>query len=547
MVQLLYTGASKYEVTMNPTTGQGADNRRRINVSSAAVLLIAMGLIGQILGFLRTKLVNGNFPAIGPHSTDAYFAAFSIPDFFFFTLAAGALGVAFMPALSDHLHKNDRRGVWELATWLLNLLAIIMTAVGVIMFVFAEPLIHYVVAPSLQGEQLHTATTIMRLIAFNPLLFTISGIITSVQQTLGRFFFYAIAPLFYNLSIILSIYIFKHSIGLVGLGIGAAVGAVLQLLVVFMGNYKLNFHYRPRINWSSREFKQILGNLPPRSLDQGIDQVNSVVETNIASSLSQGSITYYNNAYVLSTAPILLIGTAISTAAFPRLNQHLSRGRQDLFRRDFLKILRAMIWISAPLVVVCFFARGYLARLIFTQGNAKIAAIFGFLTAAIFFRILYSIMSRWFYAQRDTRTPLLVSIFTIGLNIFLAYHLARRTSYDVEGLAIAQSLVATIEVFVLGGIMLIRDHKLFDRDFVSGIWRIISVTGFSVLAGYMTVSTYPFEINDRGFITLGSKLALIAFVTLGTHILVSALFDLDEVKPIFKRVRRLIFRPIRID
>ena len=532
---------------MNTRTSTEPESNRRINVGSAAVLLIGMSLVGQVLGFLRTKLVNGNFPAIGPHSTDAYFAAFSIPDFFFFTLAAGALGVAFMPALSDHLHKNDRKGVWELATWLLNLLAIIMTVVGIIMFVFAEQLIHYVVAPSLEGEQLHNAVTIMRLIAFNPLLFTISGIITSVQQTLGRFFFYAIAPLFYNLSIIISIYVFKHNIGLIGLGIGAAVGAVLQLIVVFIGNYKLNFHYRPRIKWSSSEFRGILGNLPARSLDQGIDQVNSVVETHIASSLSQGSITYYNNAYVLSTAPILLIGTAISTAAFPRLNQHLSQGRPDLFRRDFLKILRIMIWLSAPLSVVCFFARGYLARLIFTQGNSKIAAIFGFLTAAIFFRILYSIMSRWFYAQRDTKTPLLVSIFTIGLNIFLAYHLARRTSYDVEGLALAQSLVAAIEVAVLGAIMLGRDHKLFDREFLSGIWRILSVTGFSVVAGYAAVTLYPLNLNDRGVLALGSKLLAIAVATMGTHILISAVFDLEEVRPLFKRVRNIILKPHPID
>lgn len=522
------------------------DKRRRINVGNAAILLIGMSLLGQVLGFMRTKLVNGNFPALGPDSTDAYFAAFIIPDFFFFTLAAGALGVAFMPALSDHLQKNDRKGVWELATWLLNLLAVLMTIVGVVMFVFAGPLIHYVVAPSLEGQAFDNAVTILRLIAFNPLLFTISGIITSVQQTLGRFFFYAVAPLFYNLSIIASIYIFKDSIGLVGLGIGAAVGAVLQLLVVLIGNWKLNFHYRPRINWRSQEFQGVLRNLPARSIDQGIDQVNGIVETNIASGLSQGSITYYNNAYVLSTAPILLVGTAISTAAFPRLNQHLSQGRPDLFRKDFLKILRTMIWISAPLVVVCFYARGYLARLIFTQGNGKIAAIFGFLTAAIFFRILYTIMSRWFYAQRDTRTPLLVSIFTIGLNVILSLHLAKANSYGVEGLAIAQSLVATVEVFILGTIMLARDHKLFNREFIEGLWRIVSVTGFSVVAGYIAVKFYPLNLNDIGFISLGSKLAAIAVIILGTHIIVSALLDLEEVRPIFKRLNQLVFKRIRI-
>src|ERR1700712_2984427 len=85
-----------------------------VSIGNTAALLVAMSLTGQILGFLRTKLVNANFPTTGPQSTDAYFAAFTIPDFFFFTLAAGALGVAFMPVLSDRLHRGDKKGVWQL-------------------------------------------------------------------------------------------------------------------------------------------------------------------------------------------------------------------------------------------------------------------------------------------------------------------------------------------------------------------------------------------------------------------------------------------------
>ena len=156
-------------------------------------------------------------------------------------------------------------------------------------------------------------------------------------------------------------------------------------------------------------------------------------------------------------------------------------------------------------------------------------------------------MSRWFYAQRDTKTPLIVSVFTIGLNIFLAYHLARRTSYDVEGLALAQSLVATIEVLILGVIMLARDHKLFNREFLSGVWRILSVTGFSVVAGFAAVTLYPLNLNDRGVLALGSKLFAIALATLGTHVIVSAIFDLEEVRPLFKRLRQLALRPHPID
>lgn len=532
---------------MNPSTPAPKPRAKRATLTNVAFLLVATSLIGQVLGFLRTKLVNANFPATGPHSTDAYFAAFNIPDFFFFTVAAGALGVAFMPVLSDHLHKRDRRGVWELSTSLLNLLAIIMAIVGVIIFIFAKPLIRHIVAPHMIPEQIDTAATIMRYLAFNPLLFTISGVLTSVQQTLGRFFFYAVAPLFYNISIIVSIFVFRHNIGLEGLGIGALIGGILQLLVIIIGTNKLNFHWHPKIMWRNPDFRLILKQLPPRSLDQGMDQLQSIVETRFASRLGSGAVTYYNNAYILSTAPILLIGTAISTAAFPRLNARLSQGRHDLFRRDFLKVLRAMLWITMPVVVIAYFCRGYLARLIYANGNEQIAIVFGYLTLAILFRIVYAIVSRWFYSQKDTKTPLLVSVFTIALNVFLAYALAKPSAYGVAGLALAQSIVAIVEVLILFSIMLYRDPKLFNMDFLSGCVKIVSVTGFSVIAGLVMLTIYPLSASDRGVVTLGAKLLLISAFIVGTHIAVSSLFGLEEVRPVLKRIRKIILKPVKVE
>lgn len=528
---------------------ESADNKRKlpkISIRNAAILLMSTAFVGQLLGLLRTKLVNANFPTTGPQSTDAYFAAFTIPDFFFFTIAAGALGVAFMPVLSDRIHRLGRKSAWEFSTSLMNFLILIMFGVGLFIFLFAKPLIQHVVAPGLGPEQLDTSVKIMQLIAFNPLLFTISGVLTSVQQTMGRFFFYAVAPLFYNICIIASIFIFRDNIGLVGLGIGALFGAVAQLVIVIFGLYKLNFHWRPYIKRRDQEFNTVLSNLPPRALDQGIDQVQGVVETHIASGLGSGNITFFNNAFILATAPTLLIGSAISSAAFPRLNARLSAGRPDLFRRDFLKVLRALIWISAPVVVVSYFARGYLARLIYTNGNLKIANIFGFLCLAIFFRIIYTFISRWFYSQKDTRTPLFVSLFAISLNVFLAYTLAKPYAYGVEGLALAQSIVAVVEVALLSLVMVVRDPKLITREFWSGVWRIISATGFSVVACFIMISVYPLTLGDKGVISLGGKLLMIALVTFSVHILASWMFGLDEVKPIIKNVKRVILKPIKV-
>ncbi len=519
---------------------------RKVGLGNAAALLIVISLIGQVLGFLRYKMVNANFPALGPNSTDAYFAAFKIPDFFFFTLAAGALGVAFMPILAEHLQRGDRKGIWELSNSLLNLLAVVMFAVGLIMFIFAEPLIHYIVAPSLPKEQLHNAVMIMRFISFNPLFFAISGILTSVQQTFGRFFFYAIGPIFYNFAIIISVVLFRGNIGLIGLGIGAMVGALLQLLVALFGLFDTNFHWRPKIMWRSHDFRRILRQLPPRSIDQGIDSINSIVETNLAIRLGLGNITFYENAYILHTTPALVLGTTIATAAFPRLNERIAQGRTDLFRKDFLRILRAMIWITIPVVVVCYFARGYFARLIFAKNASEIAVIFGYLAGAIFFRTIYSIISRWFYAQKDTKTPLFVSLFTIGLNIVLAYSLSRPSSYGIVGLALAQSIVAATEVTILMTIMLFRDRKLFNAEFWGGVLRILSVTGFSVVATFIMISFLPLNVNDKGFITLGTKLGAISVVTLFVHVSLSSLFGLEEARPVIDRLKQFIFKPIKI-
>jgi putative peptidoglycan lipid II flippase len=249
---------------------------------------------------------------------------------------------------------------------------------------------------------------------------------------------------------------------------------------------------------------------------------------------------------MLHTVPVQLVGTTVATAAFPRLTERLSSGRPDLFRKDFLMVLRAMIWTMMPIVVICYFARGYLARVIFAEGVSQITLVFGYLVGAIFFRTIYAIISRWFYAQKDTKTPLFVSLFTIGLNIYLAYKLSQPDSYGIAGLAMAQSIVAAVEVAILTVIMLIRDHKLFNAEFWNGILKILSVTGFSVLAAFIMLSLLPLNASDVGFITFASKLSAIAGVTFAVHIGVSMLFGLNEARPIIDRIKKFILKPVRV-
>ncbi|MEI6237206.1 MAG: murein biosynthesis integral membrane protein MurJ [Candidatus Saccharibacteria bacterium] len=514
---------------------------QRLPLGSAAVLLSGTAFLGIVLGILRTKLINANF---NNFESDAYFAAFKIPDFVFFTLASGALGVAFLPILSERLQKN-KQSAWQVASYILNALAIVAILASILIIVFAQPLLKYIVAPGFTPEQLELSVAIMRIISVNIFLFAVSTVLTTVQQSVGRFFFVAIAPLFYNASIILSIYIFGSRIGIVGLGLGVAFGAILQLLVVVLGMVGMGFKYHPWINFKDKSFIEVMKILPARSLTVGVDYVNSIVETRFASKISIGAVTNYENALLLHNAPITLIGTSISTAAFPRLTDRLAQGRTDLFRKEFIRVLRVMIWISLPVVVVAYFARGYLARIIFARSNREIALIFGFLCIAIFFRILYTLIVRYFYAYKDTKTPLYITLFAIALNVFLTYNLAKPTTYGVVGLALAQCIVASTEVVILVAIMMKRDHKIFDKSFYGFLVRTISVTGFSILVGYYVIRLIPLNLSDQGFIIL-LKVAFFSFIVFTAHTVVSYMFGLKESLTVVNRIKRVILKPLKV-
>lgn len=518
---------------------------KKISLPGAASLLAATMLVSQMLGFLRTKLVFANFPDSGPQSTDVYFAMFKIPDFFFYILAAGALGVAFIPILTEHMQKSDRRGVWTLSTSLLNFMALLMFAVGIVIIIFAEPLTH-IVAPNLSPEQLSNAVFILRLIAFNPLFFTVSGVLTSTQQVFGRFFFFAITPLVYNLTLIASIFLFKDSLGLVGLGIGALMGGILQLGIAFLGVTGLNFHWKPVISFKNVDFRRVLRQLPARSLDQGVDSLNSIVETNRARLFGDGVVSSYEGAFMLHTAPILLIGSSISNAAFPRLSERLAQGRPDLFRKEFVSILRVIMWLSVPTVVVAYFCRGYLARIIFTQGSPEIALLLGFLSIAIFFRSMYALISRYFYAHKDTTTPLIISLFAIALNIILVFTLANPKTYGAAGLALAQSIVSGSELLIIGLVMVSRDKKILDKEFWRYSGRLISVAGFTTITAFIMITLFPLNIADTGFFLLGSKLSAIAGVTILVHVGVSLIFEFDEAKATINKIKKIVLKPIKL-
>lgn len=531
----------------------------RISVQLAATILASASLFSSLLGLFRDRLLNTYYYDTLPNYADAYTAAFIIPDFMFFILVSGALSVTFIPVFNDRLQSGNKKSAWALSTSLLNLMAVITMIASILIVIFAEPLVKYVVGPGLDEVGQGLAASMMRVIAINPFLFAIASVIASIQQAIGRFTFFALSPVIYNIGIITGLLVFTGGInifgvqifegGIMGVALGVVFGSILQLLVSAIGLVGLGFDYKFKIYWKNRGFRQVLKNLPARSLDQGMDYFNGIVETNLASRMVDGTVRAFNGATTLAMAPVTLVGVAISTAAFPQMTERLSQGRPDLFREELQGIVRVIAWLAVPIAFITFFTQDYLATFLFPKGAEVVAATLGILSIAIVFRSIYQIASRSFYAQKDTKTPLIISIFTISLNVALAIMLSLKLNMGIFGLALAQSLVAIIEVTILFVVMSRRIPRLFDAKFVGGIGRIVlSSLIMTIVIMVMLLITGP-VIPDQGFYILFPKFVVISAVSFAAYTAIGYRLGLEEAKHVTKRVfkmaKKLAFGQIR--
>lgn len=532
-----------------------AKANQRLTIQLAASLLAASTLTSSALGLFRDRLLNGYYYETYPVGIDAYTVAFTIPDFMFFILVSGALSVTFIPVFNQRLGSGNKKSAWELSSSMVNFMALLTLVASVLIIIFADPLVRYVVGPGLDESGRSLAISMMRVIAVNPFLFAVATVIASMQQAVGRFTFFALAPTIYNVGIIIGAVFFTNGItifgwqvfegGIMGVALGVVLGAVLQLLVSSIGLFGLGFDYQFKIYWKNKGFRKVLSLLPARSFDQGADYLNSIVETNLASRMAAGTVRAYQQATTLHMVPINLIGVAISTAAFPKMTERLSQGRPDLFKKELQAVLRVIIWLALPVATITFFTRGYLVNFIKNGGDPLMAGLLGALVIAILFRSIYHIAARSFYAQQDTKTPLYISIFAISLNIALAVWFTMRLGMGAYGLAWAQSAVALIEVTVLFVVMARRIGGLFDLVFVHAVGRMASATGFMALVTYLSVVFLPLQNEDQSFFASFPKFAVIVAISMAAYVWFSKLLHLSEADPVLSRARSLLFGRVK--
>ena len=531
---------------------------QRLNVKLAATIMASSTLLSSLLGFFRDRLLNSAYmpskngvSAGYPVGLDAYTAAFMVPDFMFAVLVSGALSVTFIPVFNERWVKGNKQSAWQISSSMINFMALITMAASVLIIIFADPLMKYLIAPGLSESGHALAVSMMQVIAVNPFIFAVAAVIASIQQAVGRFMFCALAPMLYNVGIIIGTVWFTGGVnlfgwqifdgGIMGVALGVVLGSFLQLIVSAVGLAGLGFDYNFKIYWRNKGFRKVLSLLPARSVDQGMDYVVSLVEVNLASRLADGTVRAYQQALTLHMMPINLIGVAISNAAFPQLTEHLGEGRNDLFQKDLRSLLRIVFWMALPVSVVIFFTRGYVVHFISNGGVPLIAGILGCLVVAILFRTIYHMAARAFYARQDTKTPLYISIFSITLNIILAIVLSMVLKMGAYGLAWAQSTVAVLEVVVLLAVMNRQMPKLFDMTFVRAIFKMMIAGTITGVVCYIAVLIMPFRYHDDSFFSAFPKFVIISLVSFGTYAAASKWLKLPEIDPILARLKKVLF------
>ena len=525
----------------------------KLPVKTAAIVIASSTLISALLGIFRDRWLNTMYYDTYPAGLDAYTAAFTVPDFLYFIITSGALAVTFVPVFNQRLVNGNKKSAWELSTSTLNFLALVSLVASILIMIFADPLVRYVVAPGLNESAMSLAINMMRVIAINPFLFSISTVLSSMQQAVGRFIFYSLAPALYNIGIIVGILVFTNGInifgvqlfegGIMGVALGVVFGALLQLAVSIIGLVGLGFDYNFKISWKNQGFRTVLRLLPSRSADQGIDYVMSIINTNLASRMGEQSIRAYQQASSLHSMPVNLIGVAISTAFFPKLSEEAGRKNDAKFRETYREAHSTIILISMPIAIIAFFTRGYVVNFIKNGGDPKIASVLGAFIVAIITQSLYHIVARGFYAKQNAKTPLIVSIAAFVVQVGAAL-LFSWGGWGPEGLAYACSISAVFEV----GILLIIQNKegvLLDRAFWITACKMTVAAGIAGVVSYILTKLLPLRATDNSFLATFPKFCVIAGSSLILYIIICAIMRIKEVRPIIDRFNKSVFRNVK--
>ena len=510
------------------------------SVASAAFVIGAMSMVSRALGLLRDRVLAGEFGA-GPE-LDAYYAAFRIPDFLYNLLIVGALSAGFIPVFTAVFNRDRNSGhdeAWRMVSNVLNTVMIASFAAATLMFVWSKPLTR-LLAPGFSPEQLEQTAALTKIMLLSPILLGASAVIGGGLQSLKRFLIFSLSPILYNVGIITGALFFTPTWGVQGLAFGVVLGAALHLFVQLPTMLYLGYRYRWVSNPWDENVRQIIRLMGPRTLSLAISQINLLVVTIMASTLSVGSLTVFNLANNLQSFPLGLFGISFAIAAFPTLAEY-ARDRLRFIAslsQAFRQILYLIIPSSALLIVL----RAQIVRVLLGSGRfdwedtvltIDTLAIF---SISLFAQALIPLLVRAYYARLDTMTPFLTALGSALLNVILAIVLLR--PLGIVGLALSTSIASLMQLAVLWILLRIALGSFDDRAILLTTIRISFASLLMVLVAQVCKYVTAPLTGTQTFIGVAIQGGTAAVAGLATYLIVTLVLRSPEAIDLVEAFRR---------
>src|SRR5688572_25003348 len=446
---------------------------------AAGTVMIAL-VLGQLAGLARSILVAGTFGA--SPELDAFTAANRVSETLFLLVAGGALGSAFIPTFTGLLARAEKESAWRLASALANAVTLTLSLLAVLLALFAPQVVHYALAPgfSEKPELFALTVSLLRIQLISTVLFGLGGLIVGILNAHQLFLIPALTPALYQLGIIFGAVALAPSMGIHGLAWGVVIGAALYLLIQLPTLLKQKGIYTFRLGLSDELVRRVFLLMGPRLLGVAIVQLNFWVNTWLASQMTSGSVSglYYGFSLMLMAQAV--IAQSVAIAAMPTFSAQHALGQKDEMRASLAASLRGVILLALPASIGLILLREPLVSLLYQRGEFDehsvqlVSWALLWYAAGLVGHSIMEILTRAFYAQHDTKTPVVIGTIAMGLNVVFSITFAKMFEslgwLPLGGLAFANSLATALEATALFIMMRKRLNGMQGSHILRGIF-----------------------------------------------------------------------------
>jgi putative peptidoglycan lipid II flippase len=529
---------------IEPSQDTGMIQRARIG--QAAMILTGAFIASRILGLLRTSMFAYVFGTSA--TSDAYLQAFLVPDLIFNIVAGGALSSAFIPVFTHYMvGERDEKQAWHVASSALNLAIAIMMVLAGLAILFAPvivPLYNPGLNPSIPADktELDLIISLSRIMFLQSILLGGGVILTSILNAKQDFLRPAIGTVLYNVGLIIGlipcIFIVSHrsaaneTTAVYFATWGVVLGAALSVVAQIPGIYRVRMRYTFSFDFRHPGVIQVGRQMLPRVFNAAVLYFSTFVDRGLILLMAAGLTTFATNGYItqyyqafqLVLLPLGIFGMTVSTAAFPTMAENVTLGRMDRVRSIIQDTLRSILFMSIPSSIGLIVLGLPIIQVLLQHGAYDLASAESTSIPLAFFAVglaglaSVEILTRSFYAMRDSRTPVFISIaqfiFKIALSIILILVAINwGISWGMGALALSTSVAGTLEAIVLLWVLHQRVGGLALREMLDFVQRILLaalVMGLALLVLRFLLDHLLNTYHDR----LGFGDTLVAFVKL---------------------------------